>query len=66
MNSEDVDTVIALLEDYARARRNGDTDTIAGHWDAQAFVIYKAEEKQPVFHDWEEVLAYWRNNEGLH
>lgn len=55
-----------LLEDYARASRKSDTDAVAGSRASEAFVICKAEEIQNVFHEREEVLAYWRNNESLH
>jgi hypothetical protein len=55
-----------LLERYAAAWASNRTDRIAGCWDAQGFLFYKAEEVTAFFRRWPEVLDYWRHNEALH
>lgn len=55
-----------LLDAYAQSWATNDPEQIAAHWAPERFVLYKAEEVSRVFHDWEEVCAYWRQNEGLH
>jgi len=60
------DDVLALLDVYAGAWRSNDTGQIAEHWAPDAFLFYKAEEVRRFFTRWEDVLAYWRQNERLH
>ena len=62
----DADAVLDLLENYADAWRANRGDEIAGHWAPERFILYKAEEIPHFFHAWDDVLAYWKHNEGLH
>lgn len=62
----EADAVLDLLEDYAHAWRINEQEAIAGHWAPERFLFYKAEEIPHFFHAWDDVVAYWGHNEGLH
>lgn len=58
--------VEAALFDYAGAWRLNDAAALAEHWSADDFAFYKAEEVRSFYTVWDDVLAYWAQNEGLH
>jgi len=61
--SADIQTV---LQNYSQAWRQLSAEGIAACWEPDRFIFYKAEEIESIFHDWQQVLTYWRNNESLH
>jgi hypothetical protein len=58
--------VLEWLQRYAAAWRENRVDAIAAQWDRDAFLFYKAEESLDYFHHWDQLEAYWRQNERLH
>jgi hypothetical protein len=56
----------ALLQGYSAAWATNQTNPIAALWWPERFRFYKAEEALHYFTRWEDLLAYWRGNEGLH
>ncbi len=63
----DADTVVeAALFAYAQAWRLNDAAALAAHWSEADFAFYKAEEVRSFYTVWDDVRAYWAQNEGLH
>jgi len=60
------DDVAAALFAYADAWRLNKAEALVGHWSQPDFAYYKAEEIRTFYTEWNEVLAYWAQNEGLH
>ena len=56
----------ALLDATATAWAAVSADAIVKLWDRDAFRYYKAEEIAHFFHAWDDVVAYWRNNDTMH
>lgn len=51
---------------YADAWRLNSAKALEEHWAREHFAYYKAEEIREFYTDWDSVLAYWAQNEGLH
>ncbi|MFN2098491.1 hypothetical protein [Altererythrobacter sp. MF3-039] len=58
--------IAARFDGYSQAWANLATDGIAGFWAQESFHFYKAEEVAAVFTAFDDLLSYWRGNEGLH
>lgn len=56
----------AALLAYADAWRLNSAKALEPHWAPGQFAYYKAEEVRRFFTAWDDVLAYWAQNEGLH
>lgn len=54
-----------FLGDYADAWRVSTVAALSPFWDPDRFRFYKAEEIERVHHRWEDVIDYWRMNEGM-
>jgi len=51
---------------YADAWRLNSAAALVAHWSQADFAYYKAEEIRSFYTAWDDVLAYWAQNEGLH
>jgi hypothetical protein len=55
-----------FFEQYRQAWHANSADQIKSFWDAEASgPFYKAEEIDSIFTDWNDLIAYWRHNEGF-
>lgn len=54
-----------FLGNYADAWRAGTVAALTPFWNPDQFRFYKAEEVEQVHHSWEDVVGYWRMNEGM-
>ncbi len=61
----DAGAVSELLRRYGEAWRSNRAERLAGHWDSERFVLYKAEEVPRFFVIFDEVMTYWRHNQGF-
>jgi hypothetical protein len=66
MSAIDLDALDRFFETYAQAWRRNNTPGLIAHWDAPHFAYYKAEEISQVFLSFDEVEAYFAQNESLH
>ena len=58
--------VESALFAYADSWRLNSARALEAHWAPEHFAYYKAEEIRSFLTEWNDVLAYWAQNEGLH